>query len=67
MLAKIRVLVPLLQGSQPFLRSFSGNDMNVLVVLLWMSNAFPLDRLKEKLAIACYLNLATENDVWHNR
>lgn len=67
MLAKIRVLMPLLQAPQPFLRSFIGNDTNVLVVLLWMSNAFPFGQIGGNLSVARYLNLATENDVWQNR
>lgn len=48
MLPKTRVLVPFLQASQSFLGSFSGNGMNMLVVLLWMSNAFAFEQIEGK-------------------
>lgn len=78
-LVKIRVLVPPHSKlSQSCFRYSTGNGMNVLELqdsaliryvcssVLLLSNAFSF-KLKEKLAIACYLNLDTEIEVWQNK
>lgn len=53
------MLVTLFQASQLFFRTYNGNDTNVLVVLLWMSNAFPFRQIEGKtsynmLSESCY-------------
>lgn len=66
-LTEVRVPVTLFQASLPFFRTFNGNNTNVPQVLLWLVSGFLLDRLKEKLTVTCYLNLATENHAWQYR